>query len=583
MKDEIMDGAAGDRLTRRDLLKIGGAGGLATALGAVAGRTSQARLAIPRQRPPDNARYDVVVVGGGVSGAYVAWRLLEDDPSRRVALCELSERIGGRLLSVTPPGAPHLRAELGGMRLLNTQEQVVRLIEHLDLTVDRFPMGDTRNLVYLRGRHWTQADWQDRHAVPYVLTPDAGTTQRPIDERGKSPDELLRTVVEWHAPDAAHYGPTDWQHFKETATVDIEGIERPLHDVGFWNLVLETLSSEGYQLVRDGGGYYSVPGNWSAADALPWMWADFVGATYQKIRDGFLRLPLEMVDRFQRAGGELLPLHELRLLRPSNDGAPGSLEATFLRGPERAPWRCRAGHVLLALPRRAIELLDPETFLFANPQFVTDLDTVTPEAAAKTFLLYSQPWWEEQLGLQSGRSISDLPIRQTYYFGTEGDQPGADPGNRTSLLMASYTDGPPVDFWRGYIGGPPFTDTPVDGVAAELVASAAMTAETERQVAELHGSGVSIPPAELALHIDWGRDPYGAAWHFWRPGTKSWEVMARMRRPDAAVNVHICGEAWSTGQGWVQGALATAEQVLQQELGLDRPEWLPAQADIGPA
>src|SRR5215213_11197719 len=195
-----MAGAAGKRLTRRHLLKIAGAGGLATAFGAGAGRTSRAWPGIPRQHPADDASYDVVVVGGGVSGAYVAWRLLADNPSRQVALCELSERIGGRLLSITPPGAPHLTAELGGMRLLNTQEQVARLIEHLGLTLDRFPMGDTRNLVYLRGRRWTQADWQDRQAIPYVLTADAGTAQRRIDERGKSPDELLRTVVEWPRP-----------------------------------------------------------------------------------------------------------------------------------------------------------------------------------------------------------------------------------------------------------------------------------------------------------------------------------------------------------------------------------------------
>ena len=261
---------------------------------------------------------------------------------------------------------------------------------------------------------------------------------------------------------------------------------------------------------------------------------------------------------------------------------PGSLEATFLRGPERVPWRCRAGHVVLALPRRAIELLDPETVLFANPQFVTDLDAVTPEAAAKIFLTYPQPWWEEQLGLQSGRSVSDLPIRQTYYFGSEGQQPGADPENRTSLLMASYNDGPPVDFWRGYVGGAPFTDSPGDGVARR----ACRLRRDDRgdpapgRRAAWSGRDHSAEP-ELALYTDWGRDPFGAAWHFWRPGTKSWEVMPRMRHPDPAVNVHVCGEAWSTGQGWVQGALATAEQVLQQELGLARPAWLPARADIG--
>ncbi|HEU5434513.1 MAG TPA: FAD-dependent oxidoreductase, partial [Thermomicrobiales bacterium] len=364
-----MDRMTADRLTRRNLLKRAAAGGFATAIGAGVGRPAQARLTLPPPHPPDDARYDVVVVGGGVAGAYVAWRLLEDNPRRRVALCELSERIGGRLLTVTPPDVPHLRAELGGMRLLNTQVQVVRLVERLGLILDHFPMGDTRNLVYLRRRRWTQADWSDDHAIPYVLR-DAGSSPGQIDEHGKSPDDLLRAVVERHVPDAADYGPTDWQRFKETATLVIAGSERPLRDVGLWNLMLATLSAEGYQLVRDGGGYDSVVGNWNAAEALPWLWADFVGAAYQKLRDGFQRLPLELVDRFQRAGGELLLRHELRLLRPSAEGAPGALAAAFVQGPERVPWRCRADHVVLALPRRAIELLDPETFLFANPQFL---------------------------------------------------------------------------------------------------------------------------------------------------------------------------------------------------------------------
>ena len=245
------------------------------------------------------------------------------------------------------------------------------------------------------------------------------------------------------------------------------------------------------------------------------------------------------------------------------------------------PWRCRAGHVVLALPRRSIELLDPETFLFANPQFVADLDTVMPEAAAKIFLTYPQPWWQEQLGLQSGRSVSDLPIRQTYYFGSEGEQPGADPENRTSLLMASYTDGPPVDFWRGYVGGAPFTDSPGAGVAADLVASAAMTAETERQIAELHGPDVNIPPSELALYTDWGARSVRRRLALLATGHEIVGGHASHATPRPDRNVHICGEAWSTGQGWVQGALATAEQVLQQEFGLARPAWLPAQADIG--
>jgi hypothetical protein len=38
--------------------------------------------------------------------------------------------------------------------------------------------------------------------------------------------------------------------------------------------------------------------------------------------------------------------------------------------------------------------------------------------------------------------------------------------------------------------------------------------------------------------------------------------------------VHICGEAYSAYQGWVEGALTSAEVMLQQAFGLDAPDWL---------
>jgi len=50
------------------------------------------------------------IVGDGVSGLYSAWRLMEAMPGSRIALFEGSERLGSRLLSLTPPDAPHLRA-----------------------------------------------------------------------------------------------------------------------------------------------------------------------------------------------------------------------------------------------------------------------------------------------------------------------------------------------------------------------------------------------------------------------------------------------------------------------------------------
>ena len=76
------------------------------------------------------------------------------------------------------------------------------------------------------------------------------------------------------------------------------------------------------------------------------------------------------------------------------------------------------------------------------------------QSAFKLFLAYESPWWRA-LGLVAGRSVTDLPVRQIYYFGTEGEQEGGLPF-LNSLLMASYNDISTVPFWKGLELGEPY-------------------------------------------------------------------------------------------------------------------------------
>jgi lysine 2-monooxygenase len=566
-------------LSRRHLLQRLAVGAIGAIPGSVnAGATSRtgATLGLQERRPApaDGELFNVVVVGGGVSGVYVAWRLQIANPSWKIAICEMSERIGGRLYSIAPPGMSHLRAELGGMRFRNSQVLVAKLIEHLDLIVDPFPSGDTRNLLYLRGKRFTQGDWQNAERVPYALSNDG-----PVPEVGKSPDELQRALIEVYAPDATDLSPSDWDTFKTDATIEMDGQPVPLHEIGFWNLMQHSLSDEAYQLIHDAGGYTNVQGNWNAAEALPWLWADVVGEALHRLRDGYQALPLELARRFQEAGGMILQPYRLRTL----ERAEGRhVRLVFERGPDRQSWACAADHAVLAMPQRALQLLDQDAFLFESQQFRDDMDVLVPQLAAKAFLGYDKPWWTEQLGLQSGHSVTDLPMRQCFYFGTEGDQFGADPTNRNALLMADYYAGDAHDFWRGFPSGPAFP-LPANQpqIPPGLGTPQLMVDELQRQIMALHGPAVRVPDPLFAMFMDWGADPYGAGWHFWPTGAKSWEIIPRVRQPVAGANVYICGEAWSTTQGWVEGALQTAEQVLQQKLGLVYPRWLPADTHLG--
>lgn len=137
---------------------------------------------------------DVAVVGGGVSGAYCAWRLQQEQgPKLRVALFEYSDRIGGRLFTVTLPGLPHVKAEVGGMRFIPDQHILVAdLVAHLKLPTKDFPMGAPKpvyancNLFYLRGRHLRLHELADPAKVPYNVA---------WSERGLGPTNLQVQVM----------------------------------------------------------------------------------------------------------------------------------------------------------------------------------------------------------------------------------------------------------------------------------------------------------------------------------------------------------------------------------------------------
>ena len=49
-----------------------------------------------------------------------------------------------------------------------------------------------------------------------------------------------------------------------------------------------------------------------------------------------------------------------------------------------------------------------------------------------------------------------------------------------------------------------------------------------------------------------------------------------MVQPLPEMNVSICGEAYSPTQWWVEGALESAEILLQKKFGLPAPSWLSA-------
>jgi len=567
---------------------------------------------------------DVAIIGAGVSGLYSGWRLLTDrsnpnlwlDAGRpQVAIYELSERVGGRLFSVTDlPGLPNVVGELGGMRYMEHQRLVSSLIQELGLPSIPFPMGDTsRNLFYLRRDRFTDQGWTDPAVhKPYAIDPEY---------QNRHPDDLFSMVVDRVLAANGQSRPTDrqgWDAIKHILRY-YQGPDKGylLEHVGFWNLLMDQLGNEGYELLAQGGGYYSNTINWNSAEALPYIVGDFGGAIeYKTLEGGFDQIARGLESAYRTAGGMIRTSRMLVNFRHNDHSDPDSQRyryQLFLRDPAEPNTQqvVYANRIILAMPRRSLELLSQDNFLFASGtelDVISNVRSVIGEPSFKLLMGFyeegqTEPWWQRRLGLESGRSITDLPMRQCYYFGT-------DPETRHSLLLASYNDMSTVDYWkvledpnggllrfrmarrlRAVIEQGRFEPRATPAASRQALQQASesypqaprrMVEHSLAQLKELHDlpdtpEGPQIPEPYTTAFMNWNDDPYGGGYHAWKANYDVGATMQFMRRPQPGEAVHICGEAYSDQQGWVEGAFCIAELMLREHFGLTTPPWLAPQ------
>jgi monoamine oxidase len=530
---------------------------------------------------------DYAIVGGGISGVYSAWRLSKgSDSETSIELFEASERVGGRLLTVVPPQIPSARVELGGMRYIDPAHAwVSSLVDHLGLQTEPLPADEPQNIAYVRGQLLRMFELTDASKLPYNVRTnessagDLGNLTAVAAALSLRPTikQLLGIDVESYQ-DLAKLSPADWRTIATEGTY--EGA--PLSSLPMRYMMLRSISNEALHLEEDTGGYDSILYTWNGADGFPWNVGDFGSqVTYKHVTDGYDQLPLILARKFEQAGGTIHSSARLKSFRIAED----RLVALELEeaGAARS---VLARRLILAMPRRSLELLDHtgEVLDPGNSEVHELIRSVTPIPLFKLAICYPDPWWEDlepvdpgtgkKERISSGRSVTDLPIRQCYYW-------KVDPETNHAVILI-YDDGRDLDYWAGLRDSqaPAFQDelgpdTLTLPEWSSYPAPQRMVDEVHRQLLEMHGISDSskVPQPYAGAYRDWGEDPYGGGANFWHVGVRSYDVARRVIQPKPPLPVYICGECYSHGQGWVEGALETAEAMLQQHLGLTKPPW----------
>jgi monoamine oxidase len=497
------------------------------------------------------AKTDIDIAIGGVAGAYAAWRLASEQPRLRVALFEMSDRIGGRLRSIAFREAPQLVGEAGGMRFLSAHKHVFNLVRQLGLPARGYPVIEPQDHLALRGRNFTYAEaGQPTKLLPYSIPP---SDQAPNSRR-------YVQGVEKIIPDFGHMTPARWLRIR--SGIHYKG--RLLKDWPTWALMADIFTVEENRFFQDTGGYDIAP----LGSALDEFDEELLGPDLSKpfltIAGGYQKLPLALAAESRRLGARVLT--ETRLASLSMPGLPGQAFRLGLVDRADHTTALSARRVVLALPRRALELIE-DFPARRDPHVAGLIASVVGVPATKAFLLYPRPWWRD-LGIDGGRSVTDMPARMFYALGAEKERLASEPANGFGLLMA-YCCGADVQNWQQLAPQAPreaagFQWLPGNsGLAPEIHREAKLTYATQ-------------PPAPLGACLqDWTVDPYGGGWNLWHQGVDGMELADSVMNPIPGRELYVCGEAYSPyDQSWVEGAVERTETMLQRHFGLKPPHWL---------
>lgn len=477
--------------------------------------------------PPEND-LDTAIIGAGMAGLYAAWRLLRHGvPPDRIGVFEADGRIGGRVLTVRPPQDESLALDLGAHSFSSTHTIVEGLVRHLGLRTVLCGGPTPSAMVNLRGRSLLNSEI----ASTWFRKPFGYDVSAYLQRRG--PARVLRKAL-------------------AEMPLGADGVRRldgkPLAEWALEEAMLRVLKPDELRYLSDRLSYSFWHSPVNAEAALDWTAREVfrgTGAMFE-LPDGMARLPDALAHAIGELGGRIELHHRLAAVDLGTESAgPVGLHFETAGG---APRKMTAGRVILALPPAGIARIDG---LAARPELRSLMAALVPQRAVTTALVYPEAWWQPT-GLASGYSVTDMPARHVRHYGSE-------PWREKGLgALMSYSDGDHADVW-GKLSGNKSGDAwvePQDPIAQELHQQAAAMFETKL--------GRRLPPPIGAFTHSWTGDFSGGAFHLWAAGSKPEQALSDALTPLPGLPLHICGEAWSMRQGWIEGALETVDTLLER-------------------
>jgi len=453
---------------------------------------------------------DVLIVGGGFSGCWFADKLKREHPHLRVLMVEASRRIGGRLHSCDNDGADStVKDELGGMRIFPSHmPKVAGLLERFGLDLAPLDLGDATNLFNTEGETVRK---QDGHM------PLGGEWE------GKNPTAMSAAAVK--AYKATHFWE-DCSHEAfncselrslSLAEFFVKYAKASCQEIACW------LAYSGYNLYHEDvqSSIYVHDGEFYGSDM----------SHHHFVKQGYM----ELVTRLKAASGVETRI-ATKVTEIRKEGS--TIIATLSSGQQVAAHT----NVILAMTAKELQKIGGWDCIVA-PARVSAIQSCKPIPLFKCFMDFKVPWWQKH-GFMHGKSTSDTDVRQIHYYDNED-------------LLIYVSDGDGRNDGGDY----------ASRWGAKFAADRGSALREMFDIIKKVHVAVGVPESDI-IEPNWD----DCVHKYWEAGSHKWKKGADITECIRAITdgssdgsqIYIAGDAFCDMQGWVEGAINTAELAYQK-------------------
>ncbi|MDM5238717.1 flavin monoamine oxidase family protein [Bacillus cereus] len=453
-----------------------------------------------------NKPKQIIIAGAGISGLVAASLLKE--AGHKITIIEANNRIGGRVYTIREPFSAGLYFNAGPMRILDTHHLTLAYIRKFKLPLNLFINKTPSDIIYTNNKI-TRLD---------VFEKDPSVLGYPVldKERGKTAEELMLEVLE-----------PILNYIKKDPNKNWIIVEKKYKTYSLGSFLTEYYSDGAIDMIGvllDMEAYMGM----SLIEVLREMIFFTSTTKYYEITGGMDALPKAFLPQLNE---NIFMQYKVRKIIQEDNKVMMQVN----REQTLEQFMVTGDVAIVTIPfsaLRFVEIQPYDLFSYYKRRAIRELNYI---AATKIAIEFKSRFWERsrQCG---GKSITDLPIRFTYYPSYGIQSPGA------AIVIASYT-------WAD------------EALTWDSLSHRERIRYALKNLAQIYGN-VVYSEFVTGASFSWSKNPYSCgAFTAFEPGQEL-EIFPYITPP--AGKVHFAGEHTTLTHGWMQGAIESGVRVAHE-------------------